>query len=123
MLFIVVTASALTCFEMYHLFRQAGNKIFKTLLGYSWTLELTASIVLPALSLATGSLTAFLVSVVAGFFFTLTLQVAKKVVGTRKYVRGQGWVETDGMTLAQYLKGLGKSWMNRGTKFVSEITA
>ena len=114
MLFIVITASALTCFEMFNLFRQVGNKLFKTLLGYAFIPEIICSLILPAIAMTTGSLTAVLISILAGTFFTATLTVCKKVIGTRKYKKNEvtgkrEWVETDGMPFAEYVRELGLS--------------
>ena len=113
MLFIVLTASALTCFEMYNLSKHTGPKVFKTLLGYSWIPEVTCSIILPVIAMSTGSLTGVLISVVAGFFFTITLEVSKRVIGYRKYKRGEGWIETKGIPLSQFIRELGINTYNK----------
>ena len=124
MLFIVLTASALTCFELYNISRQAGPKVFKTLLGYSWIPEITCSIILPAIAMTTGSLTSILISIVAGFFFTLTLEVCKRIIGTRKLKKVNGkrqWVETEGQSFASFVRGLGTSMFNKVKKFATDV--
>lgn len=124
MLFIVLTASALTCFELYNISKQAGPKVFKTLLGYSWIPEITCSIILPVIAMTTGSLTAVLISITAGFFFTLTLEVCKRVVGTRKLKKVNGkrqWVETEGQSFASFVRGLGVSMFNKVKKFATDV--
>lgn len=127
MLFIVITASALTCFELFNLFRQVGNKLFKTLLGYAFIPEIICSLILPIIAMTTGSLTAVLISILAGTFFTATLSVCKKVIGTRKYKKNEvtgkrEWVETDGMPFAKYLRSLGTSITIKTTSFVNTLT-
>lgn len=118
MLFIVITASALTCFEMFNLLQQVGNKAFKTLLGYAFIPEIICSLILPAIAMTTGSLTAVLISILAGTFFTATLTVCKKVIGTRKRVKNpitgkKEWKETSGMPFSQYVRELGLSVFNK----------
>ena len=126
MLFIVITASALTCFEMFNLFKQIGNKAFKTLLGYAFIPEIICSLILPAIAMTTGSLTAVLISILAGTFFTATLTVCKKVVGTRKYVKNETtgkreWVETNGMPFSQFVRELGFKSFYKAKSFVSDV--
>ena len=126
MLFIIITASALTCFELFNLFRQVGNKLFKTLLGYAYIPEIICSLILPAIAMTTGSLTAVLISILAGTFFTATLTVCKKVVGTRKYVKNETtgkrkWVETNGMPFSQFVRELGFKTFNKTKSFVSDV--
>ena len=126
MLFIVITASALTCFEMFNLFRQVGNKLFKTLLGYAFIPEIICSLILPIIAMTTGSLTAVLISILAGTFFTATLNVCKKVIGTRKYVKNETtgkreWVETNGMPFSQFVRELGFKSFYKAKSFVSDV--
>ena len=126
MLFIVITASALTCFEMFNLFKQVGNKAFKTLLGYAYIPEIICSLILPAIAMTTGSLTAVLISILAGTFFTATLTVCKKVVGTRKYVKNETtgkreWVETNGIPFSQFVRELGFKSFYKAKSFVSDV--
>ncbi len=126
MLFIIITASALTCFEMFNLFKQVGNKAFKTLLGYAYIPEIICSLILPAIAMTTGSLTAVLISILAGTFFTATLTVCKKVVGTRKYVKNETtgkreWVETNGMPFSQFVRELGFKSFYKAKSFVSDV--
>ena len=126
MLFIIITASALTCFEMFNLFKQVGNKAFKTLLGYAYIPEIICSLILPAIAMTTGSLTAVLISILAGTFFTATLIVCKKVVGTRKYVKNETtgkreWVETNGMPFSQFVRELGFKSFYKAKSFVSDV--
>ena len=126
MLFIVITASALTCFEMFNLFKQIGNKAFKTLLGYAFIPEIICSLILPAIAMTTGSLTAVLISILAGTFFTATLTICKKVVGTRKYVKNETtgkreWVETNGMPFSQFVRELGFKSFYKAKSFVSDV--
>lgn len=126
MLFIIITASALTCFEMFNLFKQIGNKAFKTLLGYAFIPEIICSLILPAIAMTTGSLTAVLISILAGTFFTATLTICKKVVGTRKYVKNETtgkreWVETNGMPFSQFIRELGFKTFNKTKSFVNDV--
>ena len=121
MLFIVLTASALSAFEVLNLLRQGGSKFFKTLLGYAWTVELTCSIILPAIAMTTGSLAAVLISITAGTLITASLEVLKRVVGTRKYKRKQGWVETQGQSFSSFVRGLGISMFNKVKKFATDV--
>lgn len=121
MLFIVLTASALTAFEVLNLLRQIGNKAFKTMLGYAWVVEISCSIILPVIAMATGSLTGVLISIVAGTLITASLEVLKRVVGTRKYKRKQGWVETEGQSFASFVRGLGVSMFNKVKKFTTDV--
>lgn len=126
MLFIIITASALTCFEMFNLFKQVGNKAFKTLLGYAYIPEIICSLILPAIAMTTGSLTAVLISILAGTFFTATLTVCKKVVGTRKYVKNETtgkreWVETNGIPFSQFIRELGFKTFNKTKSFVNDV--
>ena len=126
MLFIIITASALTCFEMFNLFKQTGNKAFKTLLGYAFIPEIICSLILPAIAMTTGSLTAVLISILAGTFFTATLTICKKVVGTRKYVKNETtgkreWVETNGMPFSQFVRELGFKSFYKAKSFVSDV--
>ena len=126
MLFIIITASALTCFEMFNLFKQIGNKAFKTLLGYAFIPEIICSLILPAIAMTTGSLTAVLISILAGTFFTATLTICKKVVGTRKYVKNETtgkreWVETNGMPFSQFVRELGFKSFYKAKSFVSDV--
>ena len=126
MLFIIITASALTCFEMFNLFKQIGNKAFKTLLGYAFIPEIICSLILPAIAMTTGSLTAVLISILAGTFFTATLTICKKVVGTRKYVKNETtgkreWVETYGMPFSQFVRELGFKSFYKAKSFVSDV--
>ena len=58
---------------------------------------------------------------VTGFFITLTLEVCKKVVGTRKYKRKQGWVETEGQSFASFVRGFGISIFNKAKKFATDV--
>ena len=127
MLFIIITASALTCFEMFNLFKQVGNKAFKTLLGYAYIPEIICSLILPAIAMTTGSLTAVLISILAGTFFTITLNVCKKVIGTRKYVKNERtgkreWVETEGMSFAEYVRSLGTTITVKTMSFVNALS-
>ena len=126
MLFIVITASALTCFEMFNLFKQVGNKAFKTLLGYAFIPEIICSLILPIIAMTTGSLTAVLISILAGTFFTATLNVCKKVVGTRKYVKNETtgkreWVETDGMPFAEYVRTFSTNIVSKTISFTNAV--
>lgn len=121
MLFIVITASALTAFEVLNLLRQGGSKFFKTLLGYAWIVELTCSVVLPIIAMATGSLTGVLISIVAGTLVTASLEVLKRVVGTRKYKRKQGWVETEGQSFASFVRGFGIAAFNKAKQFAVDV--
>lgn len=120
---VITIGAALTCFELLNLLRQMNNKWFKTFLGYSWILEITASFVLPLMALVTGSITALLISIVGGFMFTVTLEVVKRLCGTRKYVRKQGWVETEGVSLAVFLKGLFRGSKERLSAFTEELAS
>lgn len=121
MLFIVLTASVLTAFEVLNLLRQTGNKAFKTLLGYAWVVEISCSIILPIIAMATGSLTGVLISIVAGTLITASLEVLKRVIGTRKYNRKQGWVETQGQSFASFVRGLGISMFNKVKQFTTDV--
>lgn len=126
MLFIIITASALTCFEMFNLFKQIGNKAFKTLLGYAFIPEIICSLILPAVAMTTGSLTAVLISILAGTFFTATLTICKKIVGTRKYVKNETtgkreWVETNGMPFSQFVRELGFKTFNKTKSFINDV--
>ena len=121
MLFIVLTASALSAFEVINLLRQGGSKFFKTLLGYTWIVELSCSIILPAIAMTTGSLTSILISIAAGTLITASLEVLKRVVGTRKYKRKQGWVETEGQSFASFVRGFGISIFNKAKKFATDV--
>ena len=100
MLFIIVVG-ALSAFEILNLLRQAGNKTFKTILGYVWIPEIILSIGLPALAALTGTISGVVIAAFSGFMITMALMVAKKVVGTRKYVKNETtgkreWVEYEG---------------------------
>ena len=121
MLFIVLTASALSAFEVINLLRQGGSKFFKTLLGYTWIVELSCSIILPAIAMTTGSLTSILISIAAGTLITASLEVLKRVVGTRKYKRKQGWVETEGQSFASFVRGFCTSIFNKAKKFATDV--
>lgn len=127
MLFIIITASALTCFELFNLLKQVGNKLFKTLLGYAFIPEIICSLILPAIAMTTGSLTAVLISILAGTFFTITLNVCKKVIGTRKYVKNERtgkreWVETKGISFAEYVRNLSTTITVKTMSFVNTLT-
>ena len=111
---------------MFNLFKQVGNKAFKTLLGYAYIPEIICSLILPAIAMTTGSLTAVLISILAGTFFTATLTVCKKVVGTRKYVKNETtgkreWVETNGIPFSQFVRELGFKSFYKAKSFVSDV--
>lgn len=117
MLFITVVG-ALGAFEIINLLRQAGDKAFKTVLGYVWIPEIILSIGLPALAATTGTISGVVIAAVAGFMITMTLMVCKKVVGTRKRVKNpttgkKEWKETSGMPFSQYVRELGLSVFNK----------
>ena len=117
MLFITVVG-ALGCFEIINLLRQAGNKAFKTVLGYVWIPEIILSIGLPALAATTGTISGVVIAAVSGFMITMTLMVCKKVIGTRKRVKNpitgkKEWKETSGMPFSQYVRELGLSVFNK----------
>ena len=125
MLFIVVVG-ALGCFEIINLLRQAGNKTFKTILGYAFIPEIILSIGLPALAALTGTISGVVIAAVAGFMITMTLMVCKKVVGTRKYVKNETtgkreWVETNGMPFSQFVRELGFKSFYKAKSFVSDV--
>ena len=113
MLFITVVG-ALGAFEIINLLRQAGDKAFKTVLGYVWIPEIILSIGLPALAALTGTISGVVIAAVSGFMITMTLMVCKKVIGTRKRVKNpitgkKEWKETFGMPFSQYVRELGLS--------------
>lgn len=113
MLFITVVG-ALGAFEIINLLRQAGDKAFKTVLGYVWIPEIILSIGLPALAALTGTISGVVIAAVSGFMITMTLMVCKKVIGTRKRVKNpitgkKEWKETSGMPFSQYVRELGLS--------------
>lgn len=117
MLFITIVG-ALGAFEIINLLRQAGDKAFKTVLGYVWIPEIILSIGLPALAATTGTISGVVIAAVAGFMITMTLMVCKKVVGTRKRVKNpttgkKEWKETSGMPFSQYVRELGLSVFNK----------
>lgn len=113
MLFITIVG-ALGAFEIINLLRQAGDKAFKTVLGYVWIPEIILSIGLPALAALTGTISGVVIAAVSGFMITMTLMVCKKVIGTRKRVKNpitgkKEWKETSGMPFSQYVRELGLS--------------
>lgn len=113
MLFITVVG-ALGAFEIINLLRQAGDKAFKTVLGYVWIPEIILSIGLPALAALTGTISGVVIAAVSGFMITMTLMVCKKVIGIRKRVKNpitgkKEWKETSGMPFSQYVRELGLS--------------
>lgn len=117
MLFITVVG-ALGAFEIINLLRQAGDKAFKTVLGYVWIPEIILSIGLPALAACTGTISGVVIAAVSGFMITMTLMVCKKVIGTRKRVKNpitgkKEWQETSGMPFSQYVRELGLSIFTR----------
>ena len=126
MLFIAIVG-ALSCFEIINLLRQAGTKAFKTVLGYVWIPEIILSIGLPALAATTGTISGVVIAAVAGFMITMTLMVCKKVIGTRKYVKNERtgkreWVETEGMSFAEYVRSLGTTITVKTMSFVNALS-
>ena len=119
MLFITVVG-LLGAFEVVNLLR-VNKTLFKTILGYSWIPEIILSIGLPALMATTGAVSGVVIAAVSGFFITLTLEVCKKVIGTRKYKRKQGWVETQGQSFSSFVRGLGISMFNKVKKFSTDV--
>ena len=119
MLFITVVG-LLGAFEVVNLLR-LNNKLFKTILGYSWIPEIILSVGLPALAATTSAISGIIIAAVTGFFITLTLEVCKKVVGTRKYKRKQGWVETEGQSFASFVRGFCTSIFNKAKKFATDV--
>ena len=119
MLFITVVG-LLGAFEVVNLLR-VNKTLFKTILGYSWIPEIILSIGLPALMATTGAVSGVVIAAVSGFFITLTLEVCKKVIGTRKYKRKQGWVETQGQSFSSFVRGLGISMFNKVKKFATDV--
>ena len=125
MLFIIVVG-ALSAFEIINLLKQAGNKTFKTILGYVWIPEIILSIGLPALAALTGTISGVVIAAFSGFMITMALMVAKKVVGTRKYVKNETtgkreWVETNGMPFSQFVRELGFKSFYKAKSFVSDV--
>ena len=125
MLFVIVVG-ALGAFEILNLLRQAGNKTFKTILGYVWIPEIILSIGLPALAALTGTISGVVIAAFSGFMITMALMVAKKVVGTRKYVKNETtgkreWVETNGMPFSQFVRELGFKSFYKAKSFVSDV--
>ena len=125
MLFITVVG-ALSAFEIINLLKQAGNKTFKTILGYVWIPEIILSIGLPALAALTGTISGVVIAAFSGFMITMALMVAKKVVGTRKYVKNETtgkreWVETNGMPFSQFVRELGFKSFYKAKSFVSDV--
>ena len=121
MLFVIVVG-ALGAFEILNLLRQAGNKTFKTILGYLWIPEIILSIGLPALAALTGTISGVVIAAVSGFMITMTLMVCKKVIGTRKRVKNpitgkKEWKETSGMPFSQYVRELGLSIFDKVKTF------
>lgn len=124
MLFVVVIMSGLTAFEVINLLRQTGDKAFKTFLGYAWIVEIICSLVLPAIAMTTGALTAVLISIVAGTMVTATLEVLKRTVGTRKYKKVNGkrtWVESQGVPFATFTREFGISLFNKVKQFALDV--
>ena len=105
MLFIC-TIGLLGCAEIINLLRQAGNKTFKTILGYAWIPEIIFSLVLPVLAAATGTVSGVAIAAVTGTLLTITFEIGKRIVGTRKYEKVNGkrqWVETEGVPVAEFV--------------------
>ena len=122
MLFITVVG-LLGAFEVVNLLR-LNNKLFKTILGYSWIPEIILSVGLPALAATTGTISGVIIAAITGFFITLTLEVCKKVVGTRKLKKVNGkrqWVETEGQSFASFVRGFGISIFNKVKKFATDV--
>lgn len=122
MLFITIVG-VLGAFEVVNLLR-LNKKLFKTILGYSWIPEIILSIGLPCLAATTGTISGVIIAAVTGFFITLTLEVCKKVVGTRKLKKVNGkrqWVETEGQSFASFVRGLGISTFNKAKQFAVDV--
>lgn len=125
MLFITIVG-ALGAFEIINLLRQAGDKAFKTVLGYVWIPEIILSIGLPALAACTGTISGVVIAAVSGFMITMTLMVCKKVIGTRKRVKNpitgkKEWKETSGMPFSQYVRELGLSVFSKLKTFCLNV--
>lgn len=125
MLFIC-TIGVLGCVEIINLLRQAGNKVFKTILGYAWIPEIIFSILLPVLAAATGTISGVAIAAVTGTLVTITFEVCKRIVGTRKYKKVNGkrqWVETEGVTVAEFVRNLGIATFNKVVSFGKTVIA
>ena len=125
MLFITVVG-ALGAFEIINLLRQAGDKAFKTVLGYAFIPEIILSIGLPALAACTGTISGVVIAAVSGFMITMTLMVCKKVIGTRKYKKNEvtgkrEWVETDGMPFAEYVRTFSTGIVSKTISFTNAV--
>lgn len=122
MLFITVVG-LLGAFEVVNLLR-VNKTLFKTILGYSWIPEIILSIGLPCLAAATGTISGVVIAATTGFFITLTLEVCKRIVGTRKLKKVNGkrqWVETGGQSFASFVRGFGTSMFNKVKQFATDV--
>lgn len=119
---LLVSLSFFTFLELANLTSFLPKKAFKTILGYSWILEVVVSIGLPAIAAASGTITGFAVSILAGFLFTSYMGVMKKIHGTRKYKRKEGWIETEGMSVASFIKGVVNTIKDRTSGFAKEMS-
>jgi hypothetical protein len=98
MMTLIIVTACLTTYELLAILYKFSPKFLKTALGYEVWIDLFFGGVLTIAAASTGSMIALVISVVSGFFISITLALTKKFLGYRKYEKDivtgkRKWVE------------------------------
>lgn len=85
MMTLIIVTACLTTYELLAVLYKFSPKFLKTALGYEVWIDLFFGGVLTIAAASTGSMVALVISVVSGFFISITLAFTKKFLGYRKY--------------------------------------
>lgn len=85
MMTLIVITACLTTYELLAILYKFSPNFLKSALGYEVWLDIFFGGVVTIAAAMTGSMTALVISVVSGFFISITLACSKKFLGYRRY--------------------------------------
>jgi hypothetical protein len=95
-----LTAGILTAIGLAFIAMKFGNNFVRKLLGYSWAVDVLATLSFMWLFAISGTISGMMTGIIAGLMVSIMLWVAKQIMGVRKLQKDENgnlrWTNTKG---------------------------